>query len=173
MSNEHSPVPIDPELNAVAAELMAITPARSRLDRDRVMFLAGQASRPASGGRRFWHAAAACLGLIASAEAALLAHRPAPRVVEKIVVVREPAAPIPEVGEVDRVPDPFPVLAEIDISLGRSARERMAAQVLRYGLDGLPAPPTGRWSDAETAPIPSRQSLREQIRQDLDLGDPS
>lgn len=173
MPNEPSPVPIDPELNAVAAELRSIAPARSRLDRDRVMFLAGQASRPAPRGRRFWPAAAACLGLIASAEAALLAHRPEPRVVEKIVVVREPAAPIPGADEVDRVPEPLPVLAGIDPSLGRSARDRMAGQVLRYGLDGLPAPPTGRWADAETGPLPSRRSLREQIRQDLDHGDPS
>ena len=173
MSNERGPVPSDPELNEVAAALGSLVLARSRLDRDRVMFRAGQASRPTPRGRRFWPAAAACLGLIASAEAALLAYRPGPRVVERIVVVREPAAPIPESGAVDRVPDPFPVLAGIDPSLGRSARERMAGQVLRYGLDGLPASPKGRWAGAETSPLPSRQSLHEQLRQALDHGDPS
>ncbi len=44
MSNEPvSPSP-DPELNAIEAALGSLVPARSRIDRDLVMFRAGQAS---------------------------------------------------------------------------------------------------------------------------------
>lgn len=176
MSNEHGPVQTDPELNAVAVALGSLEPARSRLDRDRVMFRAGQASRPTPRRRRFWPVATSCLALIAAAEAALLAYRPAPRVDERIVVVRESArvAPAPESGEVDQPPEPSsPVLAGDGPALGQSARERLAGQVLRYGLDGLPASPSARWADADSYPSPSRPLLQEQLRKALDHGDAS
>jgi hypothetical protein len=182
MSNERGSVPSDPELNAIAAALSSLAPARSRLDRDRLMFRAGQASasaaRPAAPGREFWAAAAACLGLIASGEGALLACRPVPRIVERIVVVRQPApapaAPTSGRGTGDEAPAPATVvLAGTDPTLGRTARERLAGQVLRYGLDGLPAAPSAGWADGEPSPRPSRQWLHEELHNTLDPGDPS
>ena len=72
--------------------LGSLEPARSRIDRDLVMFRAGQASvRPSRMGRRAWNAIAASLALVALGEGVLLAHRPPPQVVEEVVVVREPA----------------------------------------------------------------------------------
>jgi hypothetical protein len=63
------------------------------------------------------------------------------------------------------------------LALGRTDYERLAGQVLRYGLDGLPAPPTAAHAggegtdDARAWPDPSR---RLQLGwKALDLGDPS
>ncbi|GAC1450115.1 MAG: hypothetical protein NVSMB9_34370 [Isosphaeraceae bacterium] len=69
--NEH--VSHDPELTkTIEAALRTLVPARSRLDRDRVMFLAGQAAaRPSSrAGRRAWIGIAASLALSALGEGA-------------------------------------------------------------------------------------------------------
>lgn len=176
MSNE--PVSPDPELRAIEDALGSLAPAKGRLDRDRVMFRAGQASSPArTSGRGVWKAVAASCAIVALGEGALLAHRPAPAVIEKIVVVRELAAPstIPPRATAD-VPSPAPRVAasdEVSFSLGRTEYERLAGQVLRYGLDGLPASPPSVWVDSEPWPAPSRQLLREQFRKALDSGDAS
>ena len=148
MSNEPvSPSP-DPELNAIEAALGSLVPARSRIDRDLVMFRAGQASvRPSRLGLRAWNAIAASLAIIALGEGVLLAHRPPPQIVKEVVVIREPAtapAPLPVVPPLEQsvveVPESLPI--ERSLSLGQTAYERLTSQVLRYGLDGLPASPT-------------------------------
>lgn len=184
MSNEHGHISTDPELSAVAAALGSLTPSRSRLDRDRVMFRAGQASaaaaRRADPVRRFWPAIAASLGLIAAGEAAWLACRPvpSPRVVERVVVIREPAAPPASRPAVRDAVEPAPappaaVLAGVDLALGRTPRERLAGQVLRYGLDGLPASPPARWTGPASWTVPSHQLLVEELQKTLSQGDPS
>ena len=163
----------EPELIAIEAALGSLAPARGRLDRDRIMFLAGQASvGRRSSGRRAWIAAAAGLALIASVEAALLARRPSPEVVERVVHVREPIAPRPDPAEAR---DPRPVADPPGrlIGLGQTAHERMAGQVLRYGLDGLPGPASGSWGDPGSPPVPTRRRLQEEVRNDLLPGDPS
>ncbi len=182
MSNEHEPIRPDDDLTAVAAALGALTPARSRLDRDRVMFRAGQASaagaRTSDPGRRVWAAIAASLGLIAAGEAAWLTYLPAPKVVERVVVIREPAPPptarLAERYAADPAPAPSAIaLVEADPALGRTPLERLAGQVLRYGLDGLPAsPPTG-WTGPESWGVPSGQLLQEELRKALNQGDRS
>ncbi len=177
MSNEPvSPSP-DPELNAIEAALGSLEPARSRINRDLVMFQAGQASmRPSRLGLRAWNAIAAGLAIIALGEGVLLAHRPGPQIVERMVVIREPAA----------VPAPPPVnpphetrLAEMleslpierSLSLGHTAYERLTSQVLRYGLDGLSASPT--LAAPGSGPTSSGQMLQEELRRFLDPGDAS
>ncbi len=62
-------------------------------------------------------------------------------------MIREPVtapAPLPVVPPLEQsvaeVPESLPI--ERSLSLGQTAYERLAAQVLRYGLDGLPASPT-------------------------------
>ena len=152
-------------LSDLETALAALAPVRGRLDRDRLMYEAGRASaRPSP---RKWMAVAASLALVAAGEGALLALRPEGRVVERVVVVREPAGPPEvrpvEVAEVVEAPAPRP------LEVGPTDRDRLAWQVLRYGLDGLP---TSRAS-ATSGPAPSMRALREEIGKVLELGDPS
>jgi hypothetical protein len=179
MSNEPvSPSP-DPELNAIESALGSLVPARSRIDRDLVMFRAGQASvRPSRRGLRAWNAIAASLALIAFGEGVLLAHRPPPQIVKEVVVIREPApapAPVPVVPPVEQsvaeVPESLPI--ERSLSLDQTAYERLTSRVLRYGLDGLPASPTAASPASGPWPTSSGQMLQEELRRLLDPGDPS
>jgi hypothetical protein len=177
MSNEPvSPAP-SPELNAIEAALGSLEPARSRIDRDLVMFRAGQASvRPSRWGRRARSAIAASLALVALGEGVLLAHRPPPRIVKEVVVLREPApTPAPVVPPVEqsvaKVPESLP--SESSLSLGQTAYERQVAQVLRYGLDGLPASPRVASPDSGPWPASSGPMLQEELRRLLKPGDPS
>jgi hypothetical protein len=170
MSNE--PISPGPELKAIEAALGSLVPARSAIDRDRVMFRAGQASVRSSRLRlRTWNLVAASLAFVAVCEGILLAHRPPPRTV---VVVREPARapinPLPQPGP-DEVPVPLP--SERSFSLGQTASGRLAAQVLRYGLDGLPPSPTGAAPASGPWPPSAGQMLQEEVRRLLDPGDPS
>jgi hypothetical protein len=175
MSNEPvSPSP-DPELIAIESALGSLVPARSRVDRDLVMFRAGQASvRRSRSGPRAWNAIAASLAIIALGEGVLLAYRPPPRIVEKVVVVREPARALivqpPEPG-VAEVPESLSI--ENSLSLGQTDYERLTAQVLRYGLDGLPASPMVASPASGPWPASSGQMLQEELRKLLDPGNPS
>jgi hypothetical protein len=169
--------PTDDELIAFEASLKSLVPARSRSDRDALIFRAGQVSalsRPS----RFWIATAATLAAVALGEGALLANRPAPGVVEKIVVVQVPVpAPAPliepeEPREEPLVsapsPPPYPPFEP-----GRTAYDRLTWQVMRYGLDGLPAPVKSAWTGHEPRIETSRQMLRDELRNLLEPGDPS
>jgi hypothetical protein len=164
------PIPTEPELNALAAALAGLAPARTRIDRDRLMFQAGQASAQASiGGGRPWIALAATLGLVAVGEAVLLARRPAPRATARLVA----AAP-PSTSPTPSPPPPPPRRPfEPSLALGQTAYERRVGQILRYGLDGLPAGPTFGDPDAAPERVPSRQLLREEVQRILDPGDAS
>ena len=92
------------------AELAALTPRAAALDRDRLMFLAGQASLPAAHAnqpvRRWaWPAAFSGMTALAASLLVVLAIRPAPRVVERLVRVPVEAPPQPSpIGEVGRHP---------------------------------------------------------------------
>src|SRR4051794_27865698 len=95
--------PLDPELEAVESALGRLAPARSRLDRDRLMFQAG-AKSVRSGSRRHWvwPSIAASLAVVVLSESLVLATRPDPRVV---VVRREEAQEAVE-------PEPVRILVE-------------------------------------------------------------
>ena len=167
MSDDREPPEAD--LTAIEAALGSLAPSKSRINRDRLMFEAGRASvRPSTAGRRGWVAVAASLALVASGEGVMLARRPAPEVVERIVVVREPAIP-PALA----VPEPAPRPTGLAFDFGSSPHDRLAGQILRYGLDGLP--PSGRPGRGEPVPIASasRRVLQEELRKALNLGDPS
>lgn len=88
-----------PGLTELESALKALAPTPAVVDRDRLMFEAGAASarRSVSAARRLaWPSIAAALGLIVAGESAALILRPGPRVVERVVVVREPAVPAME-----------------------------------------------------------------------------
>lgn len=156
------PTDQDPALSPIEAALAALTPARAALDRDRIMFAAGRASsRPSRGFRVPWAPLAAVLALVSAVEGALLAYRPEPEVVYRAVAAREPAP----------APPPVVAAARVDFGLGRTPHDRLAAQVLRYGLDGLSPPMPA--AAAGPRPIGSRQLLLEELALDTPSGDPS
>ena len=176
MSRE--PVTPDPEIRALEAALESLTPARSAHHRDRIMFRAGQAAARAQAGRhrRLWMAVAATFAVVAAGEGAFIAGR-SPSTVERIVVRQvpvlapvvppfEPIAIQPGVRPSEAADEPLP-------ALGRTDYERLTGQVLRYGLDGLPAPPPAALAHSEPWPAPTRERLREEFRKALDSGDAS
>ena len=86
-------IPSDPELKAIEAALAGLAPLSSRLNRDKLMFAAGAMSRPGARERRWaWPAITATLTVALAGESLFLAARPAPRVVERIVLVPAPTA---------------------------------------------------------------------------------
>ncbi len=172
MSNEF--VPHDSEMNELETALGALVPANSQIDRDRVMFLAGEASfRRLVVQRRWWMAIAASLGVVALGEAGVLAFRPPVRIVEKVVVRENPVAPTPVQVVAPRTETPPPARVDFALSLDRTAYERLAGQVLRYGLDGLPTSPVPRASDVDSMPahVSRLQLLHDELRNALQDGD--
>jgi len=127
------------------------------------------------GKNRFWIAAAAALAAVALGEGVLLANRPAPTVVERIVVVQaDPPAPPAPVVEPEKVREnPVASAPRPTFGPGRTPHDRLTWQVLRYGLDGLPAPVKSAWTDREPHAETSRQMLEAELLHILETGDPS
>jgi hypothetical protein len=159
------------QLTAVEQTLAAVAPAPPRVDRDRLMFLAGIASAqgqkpaeiglpPRIGRTWLWPAATAALGATSLALAIALLVRPAPPT--QIVHVERQAAR----GEIAAAPR-FP--AEIQPAHRRSpvapaavpadnyVRAREVA--LRLGLDALGV--GSRGNSADDSPVPTYRSLLE------------
>jgi len=161
--------PPDPGLTEFESKLQSLAPARSRLDRDRLMFRAGQAARRDSPGRRAWPALAAALAAVALGEGAMLATRPDMRVVERLVVIREPVdpQPVPRVAEPQRPSSPDPL---VEASSGW-----LRLRGLRLGPDGSLALPLALQDLGGPAVEyePSGRLLRSEIAKVLDPGDPS
>ncbi len=128
----------DPTLAGLEAALAALAPMPDQLNRDALLFRAGQASIPRYSWA--WPGAAAALGLLAATLGALLTLRPAEKVVEHVYVyVKEPAAPTP-------APAPTPSEAEQPPSVIASREPpinylQLEKQVMRWGLDGVPDTP--------------------------------
>jgi hypothetical protein len=173
MSQESS----DPELNDIESALGRLVPIPSQLDRDALMFQAGEASaRSASRGRWVWPSIAATLAVGLISESVVMTVRPGPRVIERIVVVRESAS---ATGTPARLDVPAPPPASLDtLSAARSpdapslasswpdaaGYQRVQDLVLRLGLDALPersSPPESRFDRAaDSVDVPSAGQLR-------------
>ena len=115
------PESIDPELAAFEDDLRRLAPNAGRIDRDAFLFEGGRAA--AKAGR--WRAATAGLAALSLALGLLLAVRPAPPVVERIVYI--PA-------ETEEEPEPSPVAPPRP----PISRQALIEQVFLRGLDGLP-----------------------------------
>lgn len=142
----------DPGLAPLEAALAALAPTPARMDRDRLMFWAGQAT-PA---RRswLWPCTTAALAAVNLALCGTLLLRPAPQPLERVVYVptevRRPAPAPPSSPVVslrppleDGVPwlDPAPwVAAESEGWQPELSYYKLQQHVLRWGLDGLPQP---------------------------------
>jgi hypothetical protein len=131
----------DAALKAVEAALAALTPAAGTLNRDVLLFRAGQASRQGAG--RLWKAAAAGLALVAAGLGAVLLLRPTPQPQVQVVYVpiNEPAPP----GIGDKVAGTQMEAPETSPSKPAQPSLTSAWQLRQYllqgGLDSLPAPP--------------------------------
>jgi hypothetical protein len=134
-----SPAP-DPSLAAVEAALAGLAPRPGNIDRDQLLFRAGQASVRRRGW--LWPTAAALSTTFAAALGLLLLLRPEPSPVERVVVVKvvepaptpppapEPPAPLPSGALVWHVDEPGPVPSDY---------LRLRDQMIRWGADALPS----------------------------------
>jgi hypothetical protein len=151
MSQESS----DPELNDIESALGGLVPVPSRLDRDALMFQAGAASaRSTARGRWIWPSIAATLAVGLISESVVMAVRPGPRVIERIVVVREsvpasstsPESDIaaPHLASPNSVNDARSSEPPSLVSLWPAIPEYQRIQdlVLRLGLDAVPERPS-------------------------------
>ncbi len=175
-------VPPDPELNSIESALGRLVPARSRLDRDRLMFQAGVNSVRARTHRSWvWPAVAASLAVVVLSESVALAVRPG----ANIVVVQQPASGMkvpaiePEPVEILIQTPPAPAAEPEPWTLSGGEMLGLRQQVLRFGLEGLPdVPPLLSQADGAAPAAGSNSETtgplrRYELNKVLDLGGPS
>src|SRR5258708_838932 len=122
-----------PELTELEDALRGLAPRPAELDRDAIVFRAGQRAA-----RRSWWWPVALAGSTTTAVVlgVLLALRPAPQVIERIVYVPvEQTAPAPS-----PIPEPPPT-EDLASPFLHTPRGRLQEHLLRHGLDGLGEPP--------------------------------
>lgn len=156
--------PIDRDLAAFEAALLPLVPSPSTVDRDRLMFLAGQAAgRRRRRGAWLWPGTALAATLLAGAMGFLLAARAQPQVVERIVYVPSPEQnlrpPLPDEGpgadsrSVPSTPSP----AVVDYL-------RLRRLVLTEGIGAVPEPAPSRAPRKDSQErVPSYQEILEQL----------
>jgi len=136
----------DPKLAELEKSLSALVPVPGRIDRDQLLFRAGQASA-----RPFvwlWPTTTGLLVVVATVLGAALALRPVPIPVGKVVYVTIPQsaadfAPMPQVDSSASSRRPGSA-AELDDDLWAGSAEylRQRNQAIRWGVDALPASPS-------------------------------
>ena len=187
MSREEDRVP---DLKDIEAALASLAPRGDRIDRDRLMFLAGQASvggrtgdvpttsvgmapgvapRVAPRGRWAWPASLAAVSALAATLLVMLVVRPGPQVVERIVEVPVPGEAsgkghsLPR--NIDRsVPGALsPALASYPTS--PDSYHKVLERVLQHGLDAW-KPPAGDGATATAAaPVTYRELLETMLQE--------
>ncbi|HEV3117337.1 MAG TPA: hypothetical protein VGY58_09805 [Gemmataceae bacterium] len=151
MSDEN----IDPKLLALESALASLSPAPGRLDRDRLLFRAGQA---AAGQRWLWPSATAALAVLSAALGIFVTVRPEPRPAIQIVYV-----PVKEEGAANS--EGAPLANAYSTAAGETVALRpeppsyfqLEQLVQRWGVEALPdsaqadagdsAPPVSRTTD--------------------------
>ena len=128
MQNSEGLTPADVELQQA---LSGLRPATSSIDRDRMMFLAGQAS--ARRGGRLWQSLAAMLAL-ALGLSVLMQFQPSPQPGQVAVVDERAIVPAVEPAELE----PF----DWEGARAYASYVRLRNTVLVNGLDALPEPKT-------------------------------
>jgi hypothetical protein len=154
----------DPETARLEAALAALAPAAAQIDRDALMFNAGRRSTARG---RFWPCAAALCASVAAGLGAVLALRPEPQGVERVVHVAVPAPPVQAVVVQPPAARTETVSAErAPLSVGA-----LLERALRWGVDGLPTPAVGVPTAAGHAPgqLPGASSYQ-QLRMALKTG---
>jgi len=156
--------------------LGSLRPA-SRIQRDRILFRAGQQSAaPPQTGRfavRLWPALAASLALVVLGQGVLLSRRPVKEIEVVYVQVPQPQALAPVAPEVlvQQAPAATRPQPWLDAP-GPTASNRLSWQIIRYGLDALPSTPVAALAPTEK-PLTAGQSLETNIPNLMNPGDPS
>jgi hypothetical protein len=134
----------DAEIAALENALAGLVPVSGKINRDRILFRAGQASMQRH--RWIWPAATGGMALVAAVLGGVLAWGPQPTPEKQIVYFKEAPKPAPRAHQWE---EPKPALAPstqaeaIEPAGSQSPYFQMQNQLLRWGLDGLPAlPPT-------------------------------
>jgi hypothetical protein len=137
----------DPKLAALEKSLTALVPVPGRIDRDQLLFRAGQASvrtRP-----WLWPTSTALLAVVASVLGTALVMRPAPTTVDRVVYVPVPQpagmSPAPRHQVVVSPSSPGTLSSVGDTeNLWASSAEYLQQrnQAIRWGVDALPQPPS-------------------------------
>jgi hypothetical protein len=153
----------DPGLAGLEAALAALAPKPGRIDRDVLLFRAGQVSVRRHGWT--WPCGTAVLGLIALSLGSMLAFRPAsaPEVRVVYITVKEPATPSPHEPP-GAPPGPLVVAQEEPFTppgtrLSPMSYLDLERQVVRWGLDGVPSTPEG--GSASGPPLPRERVFRD------------
>jgi hypothetical protein len=117
----------DAEMSALEAALTSLAPRRAGIDRDRLMFQAGQRAAR----RRGWvmPSIAAVLASAVTLAGALLLHHPEPRIVRDSSPLHAPSAHSRAEPEADE--------SRLQCAEGL----RLRNEVLQGGLDAIPKPP--------------------------------
>jgi hypothetical protein len=173
-------IPPDPGLNEIETALGALAPTRSQLDRDRLMFRAGQAARrPSAPARWAWPSIAAALALVAFGEAVALRQRPGPSNFQGLPIAQKPVPPSPK----KQGPAPVVILVQAPVESSPAVApmlmgyEQLRSQILRLGIDSFPEP-TPLASRFEISEPASRSEssgilLRSELARLLNPGEPS
>lgn len=164
----------DASLESFAASLAALSP-HARLDRDRLMYLAGQASvEPASRRPRrwAWPAAFSAMTAVAACLLALLASRPEPKVIERIVRVPVNTRPENMAGgqnaatERQAAEEPHVTRSERPPREIRTANYlELRARVLALGLDDWTTTNGSSEGRADSPPDNYRELLKRMLRE--------
>ena len=136
----------DPKLAALEKSLTALVPVPGRIDRDQLLFRAGQASvrtRP-----WLWPTSTALLAVVACVLGTALVMRPAPTTADRVVYV--PVPPPAGMSAAPRHPVVAPSSPGTLSSIGdtenlwASSAEYLQQrnQAIRWGVDALPQPPS-------------------------------
>jgi hypothetical protein len=168
----------DEGLGALEAALAGLAPAPPALNRDLLLFRAGQESVPRRG--RLWPWATGLLAATAACLGVALVLRPEPSAVERVVYIKEQTPPRPPAP----VPPPDPAPAQRPDMPAVEAPDRVAAEaaqlrreMLRWGVDGLPLTPaagdaSGLEGDGKGLVQPPAVPTYHQLRTSLRTGDP-
>ena len=149
--------PLNPDLSALEAALAALAPMPAKVDRDRLMFLTGQAAAMAARKRRgksTWLAAVSLAAnvFLAVALGSLLAR--GPKATDRLVQSVSPPAVLETIGPA--VPDTVTTAAECSYL-------RLRKLVLEQGVEALPNPSSG--SAKGPAEAPQGNGLRDLLRE--------
>jgi len=155
---------IAPDLAAFEAALLPLIPCPSTVDRDRLMFLAGQASgRRRRRGAWLWPGTALAATLLAGTLGAILALRPQQNTAERIVYVHLHQQDIRS-----QEPDDGSAISSPSIPEGPSAWAvgylRLGRLVLAEGIRAIPEPkPSGDAGKRSRQRTPTHQEILEQL----------